>query len=64
MAQQSQYSNVLLYQLASSLPLYQRAVQMADGKTSAELEQVAKNLCEQKGIKYEDALKAFTQMLK
>lgn len=61
---QSQSSNVLLYQLASSLPLYQRAVQMADGKSSQELEQVAKNICEQKGIKYEDALKAFSQMLK
>ena len=63
MAQHSQSSNTLFYQLASSSPLYQRAVQMAEGKTSAELEQVAKNICEQKGIKYEDALKAFSQML-
>ena len=63
MAQQYQSSNNLFYQLASSSPLYQRAVQMANGRTPAELEQVARNICEQKGINYDDAYKAFTQML-
>lgn len=62
MQQQFQYSNTF-YQLASSSPLYQRAVQMANGKTPAELEQVARNICEQKGINFDDAYKAFAQML-
>ena len=57
------YSNTLISQLASSSPLYQRAVEMANGKTPRELEQVARNICEQKGISYDDAYKAFSQML-
>ena len=44
-------------------PLFERAQLMAQGKSSTELEQIARNICEQKGIKYEDAYKAFCQML-
>ena len=56
-------SNPIFSQIASSSPLYQRAQEMANGKSTEELEQVAKNLCEQKGISFDDAYKAFTQML-
>ena len=63
MQQNQSYFNTQLYQLASSSPLYQRAQEMANGKTAAELEQIAKNICEQKGISYVDAYKAFSQML-
>lgn len=59
---QSNSNTQQLYQLASSSPLFQRAQQMADGKTSKELEQVAKNICEQKGISYDDAFRTFSQM--
>lgn len=55
-------SNNLFYQLASTSPLYQRAQEMANGKTQKELEQVAKNICEQKGISYDDAFRTFSQM--
>ena len=47
-----------------NMPLFQRAQQMAYGKDKNELEQIARNICEQKGINYEEAYKAFFQMLK
>lgn len=47
-----------------NMPLFQRAQQMAYGKDRNELEQIARNICEQKGINYEEAYKAFFQMLK
>ena len=47
-----------------NIPLFQRAQQMAYGKDRNELEQIARNICEQKGINYEEAYKAFFQMLK
>ena len=47
-----------------NIPLFQRAQQMAYGKDKNELEQIARNICEQKGINYEEAYKAFFQMLK
>ena len=56
------FNNFLNEQITSS-PLYTRAQEMANGKSPRELEQVARNICEQKGIKYEDAYKAFSQML-
>lgn len=46
-----------------SSPLFKRAQEMAQGKSRDELEQIAKNICEQKGINYNDAYKAFSQML-
>ena len=46
------------------VPLFKRAQEMAKGKNKDELEQIAKNICEQKEINYEEAYKAFFQMLK
>ena len=45
-----------------SNPLFQRAQEMANGKSEKELEQIAKNLCQQRGINLEDAEKQFAQM--
>lgn len=40
-------------------PLFRRARQMADGKSEKELEQIAKNLCEQRGINIDQAMEQF-----
>lgn len=40
-------------------PLFRRAQQMADGKSEKELEQIAKNLCEQRGINIDQAMEQF-----
>lgn len=44
-------------------PLFQRAQQMAQGKTPQELEQVARNLCQQRGIDLDSAISQFKQMI-
>lgn len=44
-------------------PMFQRAQQMAQGKNQQELEQTAKNLCQQIGIDYNDALKQFNNQM-
>ena len=40
-------------------PRYQRAQEMAKGRTPQELEQVARNLCQQQGIDFDQALNQF-----
>lgn len=40
-------------------PLFRRAQQMATGKSEKELEQIAKNLCEQCGINIDQAMEQF-----
>lgn len=47
-----------------SNPLYQRAQQMAQGKNEQQLEQTAENLCRQRGIDMQQALKQFKQFKK
>lgn len=42
-------------------PLFQRAQEMANGKSEQELEQIARNLCQQRGINFEDAFNQFKQ---
>jgi hypothetical protein len=54
---------ILKSQLASN-PLFKRAEEMAEGKSPNELEQIAKNLCQQRGIDYEYAWKTFQQQFK
>lgn len=51
----------MLKRQLSSNPLFNRAEQMAAGRTPQELEQVAKNLCQQKGLDYNEALAQFKQ---
>lgn len=48
----------------NSNPLYQRAQQMAQGKNEQQLEQTAENLCRQRGIDMQQALKQFQQFKK
>ena len=42
-----------------SNPLYARAQQMAEGKSPEQLQQIAKNICQEKGIDYEQAMRQF-----
>lgn len=44
-------------------PLFQRAQQMAHGKSEQELEQVARNLCQQRGVDFEAMKQQFQGMM-
>lgn len=44
-------------------PLFQRAQQMAQGRSQEELEQVARNLCQQRGIDIDAAFQQFQQVM-
>ena len=52
----------MMNQMMRNNPMFQRAMQMAQGKSQNELEQIAENLCKQRGIKIEDAKKQFSSM--
>lgn len=43
-------------------PLFQRAMQMANGKSNDEIKTIAENLCKQRGININDAMKQFQSM--
>ena len=43
-------------------PLFKRAQEMANGKSEQELEQIAKNLSQQRGINLDEAKNQFAQM--
>lgn len=45
--------------LFSNNPLFARAQQMAEGKTPEELQQIAINICKEKGLDLEQMLKQF-----
>lgn len=53
----------MMTQQLQNNPLFQRAQQMAQGKSPQELEQVAKNLCQQRGIDLDSAMNQFKQMM-
>ena len=44
-------------------PLFLRAQQMAQGKSEQELEQVARNLCQQRGVDFEAMKQQFQGMM-
>ena len=46
-------------QMLRSNPLFQRAMQMAQGKSEEELKQIANNLCKQRGINIDEAYAQF-----
>ena len=46
-------------QMLRSNPLFQRAMQMANGKSEEELKQIANNLCKQRGINIDEAYAQF-----
>lgn len=45
----------MVNQILRSNPLFQRAQQMAQGKSEEELKQIANNLCKQRGIDLNEA---------
>lgn len=45
-------------------PLFQRAQQMAQGKTKEELMQIAKNICSEKGLNIDEAWSQFQNQMK
>lgn len=53
----------MMTQQLQNNPLFQRAQQMAQGKSPQELEQVARNLCQQRGIDLDSAMSQFKQMI-
>ena len=48
-------------QILKNNPLFQRATQMAQGKSEQELKQIASNLCQQRGINMDEAYRQFEQ---
>lgn len=52
----------LKQEAANRSSLFNRAQQMASGKTDSELEQIARNICATKGIDFDEALKQFKEM--
>lgn len=42
--------------------LFSRAQQMANGKNEQELEQIARNICQEKGINFDQAMSQFKQI--
>ena len=55
---------MILTQAFGNNPMYQRAKQMAEGKSEQELKQIASNLCKQRGINIEEAYKQFQNQMK
>ncbi len=51
----------MMNQMLKSNPLFQRAQQMAQGKSEEELKKIASNLCKQRGIDINEAYKQFEQ---
>lgn len=53
----------MVNQMLRSNPLFQRAQQMAQGKSEEELKQIANNLCKQRGIDLNEAYAQFEKQL-
>lgn len=45
--------------LNSNRPLFMRAQQMAEGKTPEEIQQIAMNLCNERGLDFQTMLQQF-----
>ena len=52
----------MMNQMFGNNPLFQRAMQMAQGKSPQELQEVARNLCQQKGLQFDNALSQMQKM--
>lgn len=57
-----QNPNQMINSLIQSNPAMQRAIEMTKGKTPEEIEQVCRNVCEQKGINYDEAFQQFQRL--
>lgn len=51
----------LMQQMFNENPAFSRAMQMAQGKSPQQIEQIVKNLCGQRGIDYEQFKQTFNQ---
>lgn len=52
----------LMTQQFQGNPMFQQAQKMAQGKSPQEIEQIARNICKQKGIDLDQAMAQFKQM--
>lgn len=52
----------MLQQMYQNNPMFKRAQQMANGKSEKELQQIAVNLCKQRGIDINQAFNQFQQI--
>lgn len=52
----------IITQMLGGNPQFQRVMQMVDGKTPQEMEQIAKNLCGQRGIDFDQAISQMQKM--
>lgn len=46
----------MMSQMFGNNPMFQRAMQMAQGKSPQELQEVARNLCQQRGVQFDNAV--------
>lgn len=59
-----QFVMQILEQQASSSPLYANILNLAKNGNTAELEQIARNLCKEKGLDYDKEFNSFRNGLK
>lgn len=59
-----QFVMQILEQQASSSPLYANILNLAKNGNTAELEQIARNLCTEKGLDYDKEFNSFRNGLK
>lgn len=51
----------MLTQMAQQNPVLGRAIQMTDGKSPQDINTIAKNLCQQQGVDFDQAFSQFKQ---
>lgn len=62
MFQNSQNPMGLIQNMLGSNPQFQRVMQMVNGKSPAEMEQIARNLCAQSGVDFNSAVDGMRKM--
>lgn len=55
---------MMLSQNIDSNPLFLQAQRMSQGKSEAEILQIARNICKEKGIDFDSAFATFKSMMK
>ena len=62
MLQGSQNPMSLIQNILGSNPQFQRVMQMVNGKSTSQMEQIARNLCQQGGINFDSAVDNMRKM--
>lgn len=57
-------NNNNIIQALSNNPLFYQAQRMCQGKSKEEIEQIARNLCNERGLNYDEALSSFQKQMK